>query len=65
MRAAGLINRSCTIASSAVFQHQRLGAAARSCSRIAAEALNLGWKPTRDWRSEIAAYVAWFKAGAP
>jgi UDP-glucose 4-epimerase len=29
------------------------------------EALNLGWKPSRDWRSEIAAYVAWFKAGAP
>jgi len=29
-----------------------------------AEALNLGWKPSRSWRSEIPAYAAWFKAGA-
>lgn len=29
------------------------------------ESLRLGWKPRRDWRSEISAYAEWFKSGAP
>lgn len=29
------------------------------------EALALGWRPERQWRKEVAAYVQWFQEGAP